>query len=337
MSTPTPITAPETDPLLHSDPHTTDPFTPHPDFDRLEKERQELHSGGQRHESVVGAHEPSHDVAAGTGSGKEESVKRVVVIAVDNSKNSNTAFNWCVENFLRRQTDLAVLVNVRPNPMVPGPFGTAYMDYTGKSHCPARQHHALDDIQPSNLISIPPLAYLDYLTQIDEKNRHEAHTLLHHYLGILHKNQAQYTPCSQYRIEDLCIHAKAIAMRGDARDEICRKVEEVKADCLALGSRGQGAWRRTFLGSVSGKFRPSYKLHFVEAASVVPDARRGAMMFPRIDHCIHHVKCPVIIIKDSDPYKSASAASQTSPQDQDAPAAESGEVPVQLMPSSIIH
>ena len=33
-------------------------------------------------------------------------------------------------------------------------------------------------------------------------------------------------------------------MRGDARDEIVRKVSELNADALILGSRGLGALKR---------------------------------------------------------------------------------------------
>lgn len=55
-------------------------------------------------------------------------------------------------------------------------------------------------------------------------------------------------------------------MRGDPRDEITRKCQEISADAIIMGSRGMGAIKRTLIGSVS-------------------------------DHIIHHVPCPVIIVK----------------------------------------
>lgn len=46
-------------------------------------------------------------------------------------EHSDHAFSWALENFLSPDKDLAVLVNVRPEATVPGPFGTAYTDFTG--------------------------------------------------------------------------------------------------------------------------------------------------------------------------------------------------------------
>jgi nucleotide-binding universal stress UspA family protein len=40
-------------------------------------------------------------------------------------------------------------------------------------------------------------------------------------------------------------------MRGDPREEIVNKVEEVKADVLVIGSRGMGALSRLLVGSIS--------------------------------------------------------------------------------------
>jgi hypothetical protein len=59
-------------------------------------------------------------------------------------------------------------------------------------------------------------------------------------------------------------------LRGDAREEITRKVNEVHADVLIMGCRGLGMFKRTFLGSTS-------------------------------DYCIHHANCPVIIVKHPNP------------------------------------
>ncbi|GLJ09328.1 hypothetical protein SUGI_0106710 [Cryptomeria japonica] len=53
---------------------------------------------------------------------------------------------------------------------------------------------------------------------------------------------------------------------GDARDVICEEAEKVGVDLVVMGSRGYGAIKRAFLGSVS-------------------------------DHCAHNVKCPVMIVK----------------------------------------
>ncbi|CAG8518005.1 9819_t:CDS:2 [Diversispora eburnea] len=125
-------------------------------------------------------------------------ITRVVVIAIDQSNYSQFAFDWAVKNFLRKESDLVVLVNVRPIPMTPGP----YMDFS------------------------------EIIKTLEDQQRQET-----------------------------------IAMRGDARDEIVRKVSELNADGLILGSRGLGAIKRMLLGSVS-------------------------------DHCIHNCHCTVIIVRE---------------------------------------
>jgi nucleotide-binding universal stress UspA family protein len=40
-------------------------------------------------------------------------------------------------------------------------------------------------------------------------------------------------------------------MRGDPREEIVNKVEEVEADVLVIGIRGMGALSRLLVGSIS--------------------------------------------------------------------------------------
>jgi nucleotide-binding universal stress UspA family protein len=52
-------------------------------------------------------------------------------------------------------------------------------------------------------------------------------------------------------LQDKVIHVRGIAMRGDPREEIVEKVEEVKADVLVIGSRGMGALSRLLVGSIN--------------------------------------------------------------------------------------
>ena len=66
-----------------------------------------------------------------------------------------------------------------------------------------------------------------------------------------------FPPNSQYRLEshkllrnyalqlkEKGITVKAIAMRGDPRDEVLRKAKEVNADMILMGSRGLGMMKR---------------------------------------------------------------------------------------------
>ncbi|CAG8526419.1 10450_t:CDS:2 [Funneliformis mosseae] len=152
-------------------------------------------------------------------------ITRVVVIAIDHSTHSQQAFYWALKNFLRKENDLVVLVNVRSIPTVPGPYaaiGASYMDFS------------------------------EVVTSLEEQHRLSSHSLLQDFASKL---KAQNFAC------------KAIAMKGDARDEIVRKVAELNADALVIGSRGLGALKRTLLGSVS-------------------------------DYCSHNCHCTVIIVKE---------------------------------------
>ncbi|XP_078445719.1 adenine nucleotide alpha hydrolases-like superfamily protein isoform X1 [Wolffia australiana] len=54
---------------------------------------------------------------------------------------------------------------------------------------------------------------------------------------------------------------------GDAKEAICEAAEKHQVKLLVLGSHGKGALQRAFLGSVS-------------------------------NYCVHHAKCPVLIVKN---------------------------------------
>ncbi|KAJ1560148.1 hypothetical protein HK405_008060 [Cladochytrium tenue] len=72
-------------------------------------------------------------------------------------------------------------------------------------------------------------------------------------------------------------HVRAIALRGDPREEIAAKVEQIRPALLVVGSRGMGTVARLFVGSVS-------------------------------DHLMHHVSCPVTVVKAPPPPASETAA-----------------------------
>ncbi|KAI8837078.1 hypothetical protein BC829DRAFT_49069 [Chytridium lagenaria] len=94
--------------------------------------------------------------------------------------------------------------------------------------------------------------FQEFVMTAEEHQRTESHRLL--------QDLARYL-----RHQKVC--CKAIALRGDAREELVKKVEELSPDAFIIGSRGLGAVKRTFLGSVS-------------------------------DYCVHNVlTCPVIVVK----------------------------------------
>ncbi|KAJ3402332.1 hypothetical protein HDV05_008595, partial [Chytridiales sp. JEL 0842] len=111
--------------------------------------------------------------------------KRLVMVALD--KNDAFPVNWVVENTLKPDKDLIVLVHVRPVVSVPETF--------------------------SSSTEIEGL--------IEENNKIASHSLL--------KTQIK-------RLQDQQILVKAIALRGDPRVEILRKVQDLDVDLLVLGS-----------------------------------------------------------------------------------------------------
>uniref|UniRef100_A0A0C9RTC1 TSA: Wollemia nobilis Ref_Wollemi_Transcript_13953_1080 transcribed RNA sequence n=1 Tax=Wollemia nobilis TaxID=56998 RepID=A0A0C9RTC1_9CONI len=72
------------------------------------------------------------------------------------------------------------------------------------------------------------------------------------------------------RATEMCKNKEVVletkAVTGDARQVICEAVKRYNPDILVLGSHGYGPLKRAFLGSVS-------------------------------DHCVHHVQCPVLVVK----------------------------------------
>ena len=58
----------------------------------------------------------------------------------------------------------------------------------------------------------------------------------------------------------------AISIRGEAREELIRKANEIQADVIIVGSQGKGFVKRTILGSTT-------------------------------DFLVHHAKCTVLVVK----------------------------------------
>ncbi|KAJ1553014.1 hypothetical protein HK096_009560 [Nowakowskiella sp. JEL0078] len=150
--------------------------------------------------------------------------KRVICIAIDDSKHSEYAFHYLIDN-IAQEGDQIVLLNVRPYPVIPSARITGmYID-------------------------------INFEEKFDDDARSSSHSLLQKY-GI--------------QLQKLGISCRAIALRGDAREQIVSKVSEIQASLLVIGSRGLGAFKRNLIGSVS-----DYVLHHISCAvlvSKIPEA-----------------------------------------------------------------
>lgn len=104
------------------------------------------------------------------------------------------------------------------------------------------------------------LEFLNPLTgKIENEHRQHSHNIL--------KKAAAFLKHQNFLI-------KAISLRGDARDEITRKTEELNADLLIVGNRGMGGISRYFFNVIS-----------------------RALVGSTSDFLIHHVHCPVLVVR----------------------------------------
>ncbi|KAG2204023.1 uncharacterized protein EV154DRAFT_603805 [Mucor mucedo] len=103
-------------------------------------------------------------------------------------------------------------------------------------------------------IDAPAAPYINptgFIEEFDEKRKIKSHQLLRFY-------------ADQLKFANIAV--RAIALAGEPKMEIIRKVTELNADVLLLGSRRLGTVKRALLGSVS-------------------------------DYCGHKSPCTVIIVK----------------------------------------
>ncbi|KAI8969912.1 hypothetical protein BDF20DRAFT_838336 [Mycotypha africana] len=106
-------------------------------------------------------------------------------------------------------------------------------------------------------VELPVAPYINTTAStsaVDETKKRKSHELLDGYAR---------------RLKPFNIAVRAIALTGDPREEVIRKVTELEANVLIMGSRQLGSVKRAFLGSVS-------------------------------DYCSHHSPCTVIIVRPDD-------------------------------------
>ncbi|KAI8802952.1 hypothetical protein BJ742DRAFT_831453 [Cladochytrium replicatum] len=106
--------------------------------------------------------------------------------------------------------------------------------------------------QVNSTFSGPYTDVSEWIERIETDGRADSHALLKRYGAQVLKGG---------------FAVRAIALRGDPRDEIVAKVAELSPMCLVLGSRGMGSFKRALIGSVS-------------------------------DHCVHHAPCPVLVVRE---------------------------------------
>nr|KAJ3418394.1 hypothetical protein HK105_008362 [Polyrhizophydium stewartii] len=149
---------------------------------------------------------------------------RTVCIAIDGSKSSEYAVTWAVNNILKAETDQVVVLHVRPFVALPN------VTYTG-----TLLDYGVGTFRLDPMLSKPAFD-VEAFEEIEQSNKQASHELL---------------ISTAKMIKHAGFHVRAIALRGDPREELVHKIEQLKADLVVMGSRGLGVLSRTFLGSVS--------------------------------------------------------------------------------------
>lgn len=149
-----------------------------------------------------------------------------VLIAISDSKHSEFAFNWVMKHFFKSETSL-------PNKKI--------------------------ILFTSHVEGTDPLFERDLETE-DKKDKLRKHNY-----------QVSCALLRKYRADVLKIFPSAnvemvVSRNNEPGHAIVQYVEDFGVDVVFVGSRGLGAMKRVFLGSVG-------------------------------DYCSHHLKCPVMIIK----------------------------------------
>lgn len=157
---------------------------------------------------------------------------RMIGVTLDLSKSSKKALSWAVDNLLDNG-DTIVLLHALPHKGSP------------------------DNQLPLTPKADSPLIPLTEFRQPELSKQHGLHPDAE-VLDLLD------TVSRQKKV--------TIVMKvywGDAREKLCKAVEDLKLDSLVMGSRGLGPIQRIFLGSVS-------------------------------NYVVTHASCPVTVVKDPD-------------------------------------
>lgn len=111
-----------------------------------------------------------------------------------------------VQNIIRPETDQVVILNVRPFAM--SPYSTL---------------GAMPIVDMSGIVTDLDDLFEDEYSTVEKRNKVASHDLIRTCAALLMKAG---------------IKCRGVALRGDIRDEIVFKVDQIKADMLIIGSRG---------------------------------------------------------------------------------------------------
>ncbi|RKP19028.1 adenine nucleotide alpha hydrolases-like protein [Rozella allomycis CSF55] len=152
------------------------------------------------------------------------------------------------------------------NPPVVKPIETVVISISDSEHSDYAFHWAIEHFLRPNTQKVVLLTILNPPAEAGYYYTAGAAVYTTTYIEEMHKKAFGEASALLRRYHHDKIPVEMIVGKGDARDEIVDYVETVKVDALIVGSRGLGALKRAFLGSVG-------------------------------DYCVHNCHCPVIVVK----------------------------------------
>ncbi|KAJ1736719.1 hypothetical protein LPJ72_001134 [Coemansia sp. Benny D160-2] len=167
----------------------------------------------ERHKTVVPIHKDDVEYS---------DFDRAIVIAIDESSNSDTVVNWAADRVLRRRKDLVVLVNVQPE------------SKSWKTVVADTVHGKRSSAQTSEETT-------KETSQIDEEAKENCRKILSPYAERLQRDG---------------FVVKGICLIGNPKEVLVASSNIKKPTMIIMGTHGRGSVKRYLMGSVA-----EYVLH----------------------------------------------------------------------------
>ncbi|KAJ2090907.1 hypothetical protein IW138_002311 [Coemansia sp. RSA 986] len=168
----------------------------------------------ERHKTVVPIHKDDVEYS---------DFDRAIVIAIDESSNSDTVVSWAADRVLRRRKDLVVLVNVQPESKA---WKAAVADTARENKRPSQKISENSAQRPS---------------QIDEEAKECCRKILSPYAERLQRDG---------------FVVKGICLIGNPKEVLVASSNIKKPTMIIMGTHGRGTVKRYLMGSVA-----EYVLH----------------------------------------------------------------------------